>query len=289
MGGPVVLVPTMGALHEGHVTLLRVARELADRVPDGQVLVSIFVNPLQFGDGEDLDQYPQSIEADLKICEREGVSVVFAPSARDMYPVPARVTVDPGPLGRLLEGEFRPGLFGGMLTVVLKLIQLTAPDIAVFGEKDAQQLALIRQMVTDLDLGVLVASAAIHRDPDGLASSSRNVYLSDWERATALALPRALAAAAAAAPAGPAAALAAAALLLDAAGGSDPPLELDYLTIANPVTFTEIGPDFAGDALLLVAARVGATRLIDNTWLTFGSRDETPAGLITAEAGSPSG
>jgi pantoate--beta-alanine ligase len=289
MGGPVILVPTMGALHEGHVALLRLAGELAGRQPGGQVLVSIFVNPLQFGADEDLDRYPRTIQGDLEICDREGVSVVFAPSARDMYPAPARVTVDPGPLGRLLEGEFRPGMFGGMLTVVLKLIQLTAPDIAVFGEKDAQQLALVRQMVTDLDLGVAIASAATHRDPDGLASSSRNVYLSDWERATALALPRALAAAAAAAPAGPPAALAAAALLLDAAGASDPPLELDYLTIANPATFTEIAPDYAGDALLLVAARVGTTRLIDNTWLTFGSRDETPAGLITAEAGSPSG
>jgi pantoate--beta-alanine ligase len=266
MTGPVVLVPTMGALHDGHRSLLRLARGLG-----GSVLVSIFVNPLQFGAGEDFDRYPRTIEGDLEICAQEGVSVVFAPARREIYPGEPQVTVDPGPVGRLLEGEFRPGFFGGVLTVVLKLFQLTRPDVAVFGQKDAQQLALIRQMVADLDLEVEVAAAPIHRDPDGLATSSRNVYLSEWERATALALPRALAAAGAAADGGPKAALAAATLLLEAASASDPPLELDYVTLADPLTFAEVGPDFTGQALLLVAARSGTTRLIDNTELTFAA------------------
>jgi pantoate--beta-alanine ligase len=266
LAGPVVLVPTMGALHDGHRALLALARELAG---DGSVLASIFVNPLQFGVGEDLDRYPRTMERDLEICAQEGVAVVFAPGRQDMYPAEPQVTVDPGPVGHLLEGEFRPGFFGGVLTVVLKLFQLTGPDIAVFGEKDAQQLALIRRMTADLDLGVRIAAAPIHRDPDGLATSSRNVYLSDFERATALALPTALSAARAAVRAGPRAALAAAALLLEAATAADPPLEPDYLTVADPVTFAEVGPEHTGPALLLAAARVGTTRLIDNTWLTF--------------------
>jgi pantoate--beta-alanine ligase len=266
MTGPVVLVPTMGALHDGHRSPLRLARELA-----GSVLVSIFVNPLQFGPGEDFDRYPRTIESDLEICAQEGVSVVFAPSGREMYPAPPQVTVDPGPVGRLLEGEFRPGFFGGVLTVVLKLLQLTAPDAAVFGEKDAQQLALIQQMVADLDLGVEILGAPIHRDPDGLAASSRNVYLSAPERAAALVLPRALAAAQAAAAGGPAAVLAAAAALLDPAAAADPPAKVDYLTLADPLTFTEVAPDHAGPARLLVAARVGSTRLIDNALLNLGT------------------
>jgi pantoate--beta-alanine ligase len=275
MRPPVVLVPTMGALHDGHRSPLRLARELAAAggppQSGGSVIVSIFVNPLQFGAGEDFDRYPRTSERDLEICAEEGVSVVFAPTRREMYPVEPRVTVDPGPAGRLLEGEFRPGFFGGVLTVVLKLLQLTAPDFAVFGDKDAQQLALIRRMAADFDLGAAIAGAPTHRDPDGLAASSRNVYLSEWERAAALAVPRALAAAAAAASAGPKAALAAAAYLLDAATAGDPPLELDYLALTDPLTFVEVGPEHVGPALLLVAVRVGTTRLIDNTLLTFAA------------------
>ena len=281
MTEPVVLVPTMGALHEGHRSVLALARELAG--PAGSVLVSIFVNPLQFGAGEDFDRDPRTIERDLELCAEEGVSVVFAPAAREMYPADPRVTIDPGPVGRLLEGEFRPGFFGGVLTVVMKLLQLTRPDTAVFGEKDAQQLALIRQLAADLDLGIRIAGAPTHRDPDGLATSSRNVYLSDWERAVALAIPRALAAARTAAAAGPPAALAAAAMLLDAAGASEPPLQLDYLTLADPQTFAEVGPDHAGAALLLVAARIGDTRLIDNIWLTFGARPDEPRPALPLE------
>jgi pantoate--beta-alanine ligase len=265
---PVVLVPTMGALHDGHRSPLRLARELAG--PGGSVLVSIFVNPLQFGPAEDFDRYPRPLDADLAICAAEGVSAVFAPDRRQMYPAEPMVTVDPGPVGRLLEGASRPGFFGGVLTVVMKLFQLTAPDAAVFGAKDAQQVALIRQMVTDLELGVRIATAPLHRDADGLAASSRNSYLSRADRTSALAISRALAAAAAAAGGGPEAALAAARTVLDAAATASPPVRLDYLVLADPVTFTPVRPGHFGPALLLVAAKVGSTRLIDNTGLDFG-------------------
>ena len=266
--GPVVLVPTMGALHDGHRSPLRLARELAGQ--DGSVLVTIFVNPLQFGPAEDFDRYPRPLDADLAICAQEGVSAVFAPDPQAMYPAPPQVTVSPGPVGRLLEGASRPGFFDGVLTVVLKLFQLTMPDAAVFGAKDAQQLALIRQMVTDLDLGVQIAAAPLHRDPDGLAASSRNAYLSGPERASALALSAALSAAADSSASGPQAALEAARTVLDKAATADPPVELDYLVLADPVSFAAVGPDHRGPALLLVAARVGTTRLIDNGTLDFG-------------------
>ena len=141
---PVVLVPTMGALHDGHRALLRRARETSR--PNGSVVVSVFVNPLQFGPGEDLDRYPRSLDDDMKICGAEGVSVVFAPGAAQMYPQEQLITIDPGPMGQVLEGASRPGFFTGVLTVVLKLFQLVQPDVAVFGEKDAQQLALVRRM-----------------------------------------------------------------------------------------------------------------------------------------------
>jgi len=268
--GPVVLVPTMGALHDGHRSPLRVARELAG--PAGSVLVSIFVNPLQFGPAEDYDRYPRPLDHDLAMCADEGVRAVFAPSREQMYPAEPVVTVNPGPLGRLLEGKTRPGFFDGVLTVVLKLFELTAPDAAVFGAKDAQQLALIRQMVTDLDLGVQIAAAPLHRDPDGLAASSRNAYLSAAERASALALSRALAAAGAVAGQGATAVTAAASAVLDAAAAADPPVTIDYLTLADPATFTAVGPGYCGPAVLLVAARIGTTRLIDNVTLEIGGR-----------------
>jgi pantoate--beta-alanine ligase len=268
--GPVVLVPTMGALHDGHRSPLRVARELAG--PAGSVLVSIFVNPLQFGPAEDYDRYPRPLDHDLAMCADEGVRAVFAPSREQMYPAEPVVTVNPGPLGRLLEGKTRPGFFDGVLTVVLKLFELTAPDAAVFGAKDAQQLALIRQMVTDLDLGVQIAAAPLYRDPDGLAASSRNAYLSAAERASALALSRALAAAGAVAGQGATAVTAAASAVLDAAAAADPPVTLDYLTLADPATFTAVWPGYRGPAVLLVAARIGSTRLIDNVSLEIGGR-----------------
>ncbi len=274
MTEPVVLVPTMGALHEGHRSPLRLARELAGA--SGSVVVSIFVNPLQFGPAEDFDTYPRQIQQDLAVCAEEGVTMVFAPARDEMYLTEPMVTVNPGPAGRLLEGKSRPGFFDGVLTVVLKLFQLTAPDVAVFGAKDAQQFALISRMVTDLDLGVRVIAAPLHRDPDGLASSSRNAYLSAEQRTAALALPRALAAAHAAEGQGAKAALAAAGSVLDLAAAGSPPVELDYLVLADPDTFDDVGPGHEGPALLLVAARVGTTRLIDNAVLTL--RPATDAG-----------
>jgi pantoate--beta-alanine ligase len=219
LGSPVVFVATMGALHAGHRSLLRQAARMA--MPNGAVVVSIFVNPRQFGPAEDLDRYPRTLEADLALCAEEGVAVVFAPAAAEMYPAEQMVTVDPGPMGQVLEGEFRPGFFGGVLTIVLKLFELIRPDIAVFGEKDAQQLALVRRMAADLNLGIQVASVPTVRDEDGLATSSRNRYLSAAERSVALALPAALDAGRAKAAEGPQAVLAAAREVLDRAGAAE--------------------------------------------------------------------
>jgi pantoate--beta-alanine ligase len=281
---PVVLVPTMGALHDGHRSVLRIARELAG--PDGSVLVSIFVNPLQFGPAEDFDRYPRPTEHDLAVCAQEQVTAVFKPGTEQMYRSPPLVTVNPGPVGRVLEGRSRPGFFDGVLTIVLKLFHLTEPDAAVFGTKDAQQLALIRQMVTDLDLRVKIVAAPLHRDPDGLATSSRNAYLSGAERSAALALPRALTAAGAAADRGAGPALAAACTVLDEAVAGSPPLQLDYLVLADPRTFAEVGSDHRGAALLLVAAKVGTTRLIDNARLQIGAIVEGSDPGLAGAAGS---
>src|SRR5215471_2077177 len=275
--GPVVLVPTMGALHDGHRSPLRVAREHAG--PHGSVVVSIFVNPLQFGPAEDLDRYPRPISRDLAVCAEEGVTAVFHPSVAQMYPSQPMVTIDPGPVGRLLEGASRPGFFDGVLTVVLKLFQLVGPDAAVFGAKDAQQLALIRRMVIDLDLGVQIIEAPLHRDSDGLAASSRNAYLSAAERASALALSRALDAARAAAPAGAGPAVSAARAVLNRAAATSPPVSLDYLVLADPDTFEEVSADHAGPAILLVAAKIGGTRLIDNMPVDVGHSAARPGRL----------
>lgn len=185
------VVMTMGALHEGHATLVRAARQIAGR--DGEVVVTVFVNPLQFGKGEDLDRYPRTLDADLKVAEQAGASAVFAPSADEVYPGgEPQVRISAGPMGERLEGTFRPGHFDGMLTVVAKLLHLTRPDVALFGQKDAQQLALIRRMVRDLNFGVEIVGVPTVREDDGLALSSRNRYLSPEERHTALALSRAL-------------------------------------------------------------------------------------------------
>ena len=262
--GPLVLVPTMGALHTGHERLLRAAHTLAG--PRGAVVVSIFVNPLQFGPGEDLDRYPRTLDEDLAICAREGADLVFAPSAAEMYPGgQPEVTVDPGPAGQRFEGEFRPGFFGGVLTVVLKLLHLTRPAVAVFGQKDAQQLTLVRRMVTDLDLEVVIEPVPTVRDADGLAISSRNRYLSAADRAVALTLPRALRAGQARAAEGADAVLAAARDVLRA----QPALAVDYVALVDPGTFGPAGPLRAGPALLVAAARVGGTRLIDNMALVL--------------------
>jgi pantoate--beta-alanine ligase len=266
---PVAFVPTMGALHDGHVSLMRRAR--SEVGPDGAVVVSIFVNPTQFGPGEDLDRYPRTLDTDLEACAAAGVDVVFTPSVEEMYPgglsgdgaTSRSVTVDPGPLGAVLEGASRPGHFEGVLTVVAKLFGLVRPDVAVFGEKDYQQLALIRRMAADLCQGVEVVGAETVREADGLALSSRNRYLDADERLDAVALSRGLFAASEAAERGADAALGAARAELRRTHLVD----LDYLEITDP----DLGPaPAAGPARLLVAARVGSTRLIDNIALDLG-------------------
>jgi pantoate--beta-alanine ligase len=257
----------MGALHSGHRSLLQKASEIAG--PAGSVVVSIFVNPRQFGPGEDLDRYPRTLDADLAMCATEGVALVFAPAVAEIYPADPQVTVDPGPLGRVLEGEFRPGFFGGVLTVVLKLFSLVRPDVAVFGQKDAQQLTLVRQMSADFNLGVDVRPVPTFRDPDGLAASSRNRYLSAADRQVALALPAALRAGAARAADGPEAVLTTARAYLGARH-----LTFDYLDLVNARTFQPVPPGFTGQAVLLVAARVGSTRLIDNVLIGLGGTGE---------------
>lgn len=260
-GETIALVPTMGALHAGHRALLREAGQVADAV-----VVSVFVNPLQFGPGEDLERYPRSLEADLEVCAEEGADVVWAPDVVTMYPQPPLVTVHAGHAGELLEGAIRPGHFDGVLTVVCKLFSSVRPDVAVFGQKDAQQLVLVRRMVADLDLGVHVLGVPTVREPDGLALSSRNRYLGPHERRSALALSGALREGARAARDGAAAVLSAAAPVLAA----EPDVVVDYLALADPATLAPVPEGATGDALLLVAARVGPTRLIDNVALTLG-------------------
>jgi pantoate--beta-alanine ligase len=254
--GTLALVPTMGALHEGHAELIRRAGTLA-----GTVAVSIFVNPLQFGPSEDLDRYPRTPERDLELLAGLGVGLVFAPAAAEMYPTGRpSVTVEPGSLGNLLEGASRPGHFAGVLTVVTKLLGLVRPDVAVFGEKDYQQLALIRRTVADLELGVEIVGVPTVREADGLARSSRNRYLTGEQRQQALALSRALRAGADEGPNG-------AGAVLKAATGELHGLDVDYLALRG----VDLGPAPAtGPARLLVAARVGSTRLIDNVPVTLG-------------------
>jgi pantoate--beta-alanine ligase len=256
--GRVGVVMTMGALHEGHISLLRAARGSTDHV-----IMTLFVNPLQFGPAEDFDTYPRTREADLAIAETEGVDLVFAPTNAEMYPDGRpRVTVNPGPLGDVLEGASRPGFFHGVLTVVLKLLHLTRPHAAFFGEKDYQQLTLVRLMARDLDLDVDITGVPTVREPDGLALSSRNQYLSPEQRGPALALSRALAAAAAERGRGEAAARAAAERVFAATPGA----ALDYVAVTEPL----LGPPPEhGPARMLIAARVGSTRLIDNAPLTL--------------------
>lgn len=257
--GRVVLVPTMGALHAGHISLIHQAREHGSLV-----VVSIFVNPTQFGPGEDFERYPRNLEADLALCESAGADVVFAPSVEELYPDGDwQVGVDPGDLGEQLEGAVRPGHFRGVLTVVAKLFNLVRPDAAVFGEKDYQQLVLVRRMVTDLCMGVQIHAGETVREQDELALSSRNRYLSDEDRSTALALSRALRAGTETAGQGASAVLAAAQAQLDLT----PHLDVDYLVLRDP----DLGPaPDHGPARLLAAARVGGTRLIDNMPLVLG-------------------
>ncbi|WP_328944039.1 pantoate--beta-alanine ligase [Streptomyces sp. NBC_00250] len=324
-GGRRAVVMTMGALHEGHATLIRTARERVGA--DGTVVVTVFVNPLQFGAGEDLDRYPRTLDADLEVAFAAGASAVFAPSVDEVYPGgEPQVRITAGPMGERLEGASRPGHFDGMLTVVAKLLHLTAPDLAFFGQKDAQQLALIRRMARDLNFPVEIVGVPTVRETDGLALSSRNRYLSRDERRTALALSGALFAArdrlaaqealraraealpgaqnrgenraealsrlgearaaadahavaqAAAEGCGAEAVRAAARAVLDGASRAEPPLVLDYLALVDPADFTEVTDDHDGEAVLAVAARVGATRLIDNVPLLLGATMSTMFG-----------
>lgn len=260
-GRRIGLVPTMGALHAGHHALLARARDECD-----VVVMSLFVNPTQFDAADDLARYPRDEAADLAAAEAAGVDVVFAPSAAELYPEGFDTWVEPGALATTLEGAARPGHFRGVATVCTKLFTIVQPAVAYFGQKDAQQLAVIRRVVRDLDLPLEIVAVPTVRDPDGLAVSSRNVFLSPPERATALALPRALQAGAAAHAAG-ADPVAAARAILDA----EPGLRVDYVAVA----------DF--DVPTLVAAvRVGSTRLIDNVVLgavasATSSEPEPPA------------
>ncbi|GAA4287226.1 pantoate--beta-alanine ligase [Georgenia daeguensis] len=255
--GTRALVMTMGALHDGHLALVREARARASHV-----VVSIYVNPLQFGPGEDFEAYPRDLDADVALLAREGVDLVLAPSDEEAYPAEPLVRIDPGPVAGVLEGRTRPGHFAGVLQIVAKVLNLVRPDVAVFGEKDAQQLALVRTLVRDLDLGVEIVGVPIRREEDGLAMSSRNAYLSAQERRRALALSRALAAGrdAGAAGGGAADVLRAAEAVLGSAEG----VEVDYLALVDPDTFLPLDEGAVGAGLLAVAARVGTTRLIDN-------------------------
>lgn len=247
-----VLVPTMGALHRGHLDLVDRAREAAG--DDGEVVVSIFVNPTQFGDASDLAKYPRTLADDVAKCEAHGVDVVWAPGVTDVYPHgDLAVTVDPGPAGAILEGVSRAGHFAGVLTVVTKLIGIVKPTAIVMGEKDFQQLCLVRRMVADLDLGVEVIGVATARDEDGLALSSRNVFLTPADRAAGLAISRAIAQAgrADARPADEVVAVARETMI---------GLDLDYVEVVDD----RLQPFESGVGRLVIAARVGAVRLIDN-------------------------
>jgi pantoate--beta-alanine ligase len=260
--GDVAVVMTMGALHEGHGRLIRHARSRAEHV-----VVTIFLNPLQFGAGEDLSRYPRTVDSDLEICAREGVDLVFLPTPDVVYPEgDPGVRISAGALGDVLEGQARPGHFDGVLTVVGKMLHLTGADLAFYGQKDAQQLLLIRRMVQDLDFPVEVVSVPTVREPDGLAMSSRNTYLTPSDREVALSLSRALRAGAAAAAEGPAAVRRAARAVLV----REPLVLVDYLVLVHPTTLEDVPEWYRGEALLAVAGKVGTTRLIDNLPVAVG-------------------
>ena len=229
------LVPTMGALHDGHRALLRAARAENDRV-----VMSLFVNPTQFAAGEDFDRYPRDELRDRRIADEEGVDEVFAPTVEQMYPAGFSTRVEVGAVGERFEGAARPGHFAGVATVVLKLLHLVVPDRAYFGQKDAQQLAVVRRMVRDLDVPVDIRAVPTVREADGLALSSRNVYLDEAQRRRAASLQRALAA-------------------------GDKSLvegDVEYFDVVDPETFEPAEP--RAGALRVAAARFGTTRLIDN-------------------------
>lgn len=249
------LVPTMGALHAGHMSLIKQASQITD-----VVVVSIFVNPTQFGPNEDFAKYPRMLEADLRKCDQAGASLAYTPSPEDIYPAGFSTSVSAGPLSTILEGKSRPGHFDGVATIVTKLLLRTLPAIAIFGEKDYQQLCIIRRIVSDLDIPVEIIGAPTLRDSDGLAMSSRNAYLSDAERAIAPKLHETMVATARAITSGGAIQdhLARGVATLNAAG-----FNVDYLELRDADTLDEL-ERYEAPARLLAAAKLGNTRLIDN-------------------------
>jgi pantoate--beta-alanine ligase len=255
--GKLALVPTMGALHEGHLSLIRLAKQKAK-----SVAVSIFVNPTQFGPREDFSRYPRPLERDLELCEKEGVDLVFNPLAEEMYPTGSQpMTLEWPSLTGVLEGKFRPGHFSGVAQVVAKLFHILSPDVAIFGQKDFQQLRVIRELVNSLNFAVEVVAAPTLREPDGLAMSSRNVYLSESERVQALGVSKALRLAEAEAmsgvKSGPRLMTTMKRTLLEKH------LQIDYVTVVDPDTLKEV-ETVTGPIVLAVAVRAGNTRLIDN-------------------------
>ena len=256
-GQRVALVPTMGALHEGHLSLIDEARRRAEAV-----VLSVFVNPLQFGPNEDFTRYPRDLARDAGLAAARGTDVLFAPPVEAMYPPGAEIRVTPGPTAERLEGAVRPGHFTGVLTVVTKLFHLVEPDVAIFGQKDIQQATLIRQLVRDLDFPIDVVVAQTVRDPDGLALSSRNAYLSATERAQGLGLSAALRAADRAWRDGERDG-AALVRVMEAECGRFPGLAPDYIAAVDPERLLPVTQAEAG-TILTLAGRVGPTRLIDN-------------------------
>jgi len=261
-GRSVALTPTLGALHEGHLSHVARAAELADiRV------VSIFVNPTQFTVEADLERYPRTLDADLAALGELGVDYVFAPSVEEMYPSgPTETKVTAGKVGTLFEGASRPGHFDAVLTVVAKLLNIVAPDVATFGQKDAQQLFLVRRMVADLNLPVRIEAIDTVREDDGLALSSRNRFLDPKERRAARTLYAALDAAGSSSSSGVDSTLAAA----QGALMGESIVKLDYLKIVHPKTFTPVDDNYKGPAIVIVAAQLGDTRLIDNETIYLG-------------------
>jgi len=259
-GKRIGLVPTMGALHEGHLSLVRIAKAQSDFV-----VVSLFVNPLQFGPKEDLAKYPRSFERDCEMLTREDTDLLFAPAVTEMYPTPAVTYVNVEGLSERLDGPSRPGHFRGVTTVVSKLFHIVEPDIAVFGQKDAAQVAIIRRMVRDLNMPVAIVVAPVIREPDGLAMSSRNAYLDPQQRQQALILSRSLRAVQERFKKGERCAERLIAAGLDTLQ-QEPGARLDYLSVVDPESLEPI-TNVASRALVAVAAYVGSTRLIDNVVL----------------------
>ncbi len=261
-GRIIAFTPTLGALHDGHIAHVERAAEIADvRV------VSIFVKPTQFGTNDDLERYPRTLDEDLEKLAEAGVDFVFTPSVAEMYPDgPTTVTVSAGKIGTLYEGAARPGHFDGVLTVVAKLLSIVTPDVVTFGQKDAQQLFLVRQMVGDLNLPVRIEIIETVREDDGLALSSRNRYLDPRQRRAARTLSIALEAAASSADRGIDAVVAAA----QGVFMGEPLVKLDYFKVVHPKTFVAVDDNYKGKAIAIVAARLGDTRLIDNESMRLG-------------------